>query len=172
MAAEQQYGGFSPQVADDWPSNDMSQLQHGPIPDPAIPDTAGDDLAYKPITRGNSSNNPPPTGWLYPHKKGIGTGSNLEPFKAEIEARTQRGENCKAIAAALNAMGVQTSDRAVSRVRIRWGMRKRVKTAPLTIHISQRPDSSLTILRPSGRSRRPRPTPTPCGSVPSPRSRR
>lgn len=125
MAAEQ-YDGYSPQVADDWPSNDMSQLQHGPISSPAIPDPASDDLAYKPNARGNSFNNPPPNGWLYPHKKGIGTGSNLEPFKAEIEARTQRGENCKAIAAALNAMGVQTSDRAVSRVRIRWGMRKRV----------------------------------------------
>lgn len=126
MAAEQQYDGYSPQLADDWPSNDMTQLQHGPISNPAIPDSAGDDLAYKPNTRGNSFNNPPPNGWLYPHKKGIGTGSNLEPFKAEIETRTQRGENCKAIAAALNAMGVQTSDRAVSRVRIRWGMRKRV----------------------------------------------
>lgn len=132
MAAEQ-YDGYSPQVADDWPSNDASQLQHGLISNhAAVQEPAGDDLAYKPNTRGNSFNNPPPTGWLYPHKKGIGTGSNLEPFKAEIEARTQRGENCKAIAAALNAMGVQTSDRAVSRVRIRWGMRKRVKTVPST----------------------------------------
>ncbi|KAK7697145.1 hypothetical protein SLS64_013844 [Diaporthe eres] len=132
--ATEQYDGYSPQVADDWPSTDMSQLQHGPVSNPAVADPAGDDLAYKPNTRGNSFNNPPPNGWLYPHKKGIGTGSNLEPFKAEIEARTQRGENCKAIAAALNAMGVQTSDRAVSRVRIRWGMRKRaqrkVKTPP------------------------------------------
>ncbi|KKY31206.1 hypothetical protein UCDDA912_g08847 [Diaporthe ampelina] len=123
MAAEQ-YDGYSPQVADDWPSKGMSQLQHDATSSPAIPDAASDDLAYKPNTRGNSFNNPPPSGWLYPHKKGIGTGSNLEPFKAEIEARTQRGENCKAIAAALNAMGVQTSDRAVSRAQ------RKVKTPP------------------------------------------
>ncbi|KUI55054.1 hypothetical protein VP1G_02349 [Cytospora mali] len=98
------------------------------------PSTAEADLSYKHTPRGHSLNNPPPQGWVYPHKKGIGTGSNLENFKADIEARTQRGENCKAIAEALNAMGVQTSDRAVSRVRIKWGMRKRaqrkVKTPP------------------------------------------
>lgn len=170
--ATEQYDGYSPQVADDWPSTDMSQLQHGPISNPAVPDPAGDDLAYKPNTRGNSFNNPPPNGWLYPHKKGIGTGSNLEPFKAEIEARTQRGENCKAIAAALNDMGVQTSDRAVSRVRIRWGMRKRVNIIPSANCMPWNTTSLLTILRPSGRSRRLRPTPTPCGSVPSPRFRR
>jgi hypothetical protein len=129
MAADQ-YEGYSPQFADDWSGNESSQLQHDPASNLAIPEPPSDDLAYKPNTRGNSFNNPPPNGWLYPHKKGIGTGSNLEPFKAEIEARTQRGENCKAIAAALNAMGVQTSDRAVSRVRIRWGMRKRVRLIP------------------------------------------
>ncbi|KAG8168003.1 hypothetical protein KVR01_003692 [Diaporthe batatas] len=132
--ATEQYEGYSPQLADDWAGHEVSQLQHDSTSNPAIPQPATDDLAYKPNTRGNSFNNPPPSGWLYPHKKGIGTGSNLEPFKAEIESRTQRGENCKAIAVALNAMGVQTSDRAVSRVRIRWGMRKRaqrkVKTPP------------------------------------------
>lgn len=133
--ATEQYDGYSPQLADDWAGHEpVSQLQHDATSNPAMPHSASDDLAYKPNRRGNSFNNPPPNGWLYPHKKGIGTGSNLEPFKAEIEARTQRGENCKAIAAALNAMGVQTSDRAVSRVRIRWGMRKRaqrkVKTPP------------------------------------------
>lgn len=92
-------------------------------------DTSTADLTYRRNRRDFSANNPSPEGWLYPHKKGIGTGSNLEGFKAEIEARTQRGENCKTIADALNAMGVQTSDRAVSRVRIKWGMRKRVSNA-------------------------------------------
>lgn len=95
----------------------------------AIPpdlDTSTADLTYRRNRRDFSANNPSPEGWLYPHKKGIGTGSNLEAFKADIEARTQRGENCKTIADALNALGVQTSDRAVSRVRIKWGMRKRV----------------------------------------------
>lgn len=98
----------------------------------AIPpdlDTSTADLTYRRNRRDFSANNPSPEGWLYPHKKGIGTGSNLEAFKADIEARTQRGENCKTIADALNAIGVQTSDRAVSRVRIKWGMRKRVSTA-------------------------------------------
>lgn len=131
----EQYDNYSPQLADDWAGHEVSQLHHDPTSNPAIPLPANDDLAYKPNTRGNSFNNPPPNGWLYPHKKGIGTGSNLEPFKAEIEARTQRGENCKAIAAALNAMGVQTSDRAVSRVRIRWGMRKRVNIVPSRKHL-------------------------------------
>lgn len=96
-------------------------------------DTSTADLTYRRNRRDFSANNPSPEGWLYPHKKGIGTGSNLEAFKADIEARTQRGENCKTIADALNAMGVQTSDRAVSRVRIKWGMRKRVSTAHSTI---------------------------------------
>ncbi|KAL1849190.1 hypothetical protein Daus18300_013347 [Diaporthe australafricana] len=138
MAANQ-YGDYSPQAGEattSWPSDNIAQLQHAPSSNPAAPDPASSsaDLAYQTYARGNRFNNPPPDGWLYPHKKGIGSGSNLEPFKAEIEARTQRGENCKAIAAALNAMGVQTSDRAISRVRIRWGMRKRaqrkVKTPP------------------------------------------
>lgn len=93
---------------------------------PADIDTSTADLTYRRNRRDFSANNPSPDGWLYPHKKGIGTGSNLEAFKDDIEARTQRGENCKTIADALNAMGVQTSDRAVSRVRIKWGMRRRV----------------------------------------------
>lgn len=100
-------------------------------PRPIIPpdvDTSRVDLTYRRNPRSHSANNPGPDGWLYPHKKGIGTGSNLEAFKDEIEARTLRGENCKAISAALNAMGVQTSDKAISRVRIKWGMRKRVST--------------------------------------------
>lgn len=99
---------------------------------PVIPpdlDTSTADLTYRRNRRDFSANNPSPDGWLYPHTKGIGTGSNLEAFRGEIEARTQKGENCKAIADALNAMGVQTSDRAVSRVRIKWGMRKRVSIA-------------------------------------------
>ncbi|KAJ0115664.1 hypothetical protein J7T55_010487 [Diaporthe amygdali] len=135
--ASDPYNGYSPQAAEipsNWPNGNIAQLQDASSSNPAIRDPAHDDLAYKPLPRGTSFNNPPPDGWLYPHKKGIGSGSNLEPFRAEIEARTQRGENCKAIAAALNAMGVQTSDRAISRVRIRWGMRKRaqrkVKTPP------------------------------------------
>lgn len=100
-----------------------------PIIPPGV-DTSTADLTYRRSRRDFSVNNPSPDGWLYPHKKGIGTGSNLEAFKGEIEARTQKGENCKAIADALNAMGVQTSDRAVSRVRIKWGMRKRVGKPP------------------------------------------
>lgn len=84
------------------------------------------DLSYRHNARGHSLNNPPPDGWAYPHKKGIGTGSNLDPFKDDILLRTERGENCKTIAHAMRMIGVQTSDRAVSRVRIKWGWRKRV----------------------------------------------
>lgn len=93
-------------------------------------DTSATDLTYKPNPRSLSRNNPGPEGWLFPHKKGIGVGSNLEAFKSDIKARTERGENCKTIADALNTMGVQTSDRAISRVRIKWGMRKRVTIFP------------------------------------------
>lgn len=93
-------------------------------------DTSLADLTYRHSRRAFSANNPSPEGWLYPHKKGIGSGSNLEAFKPEIEERTRRGENCKTIADALITMGVQTSDKAISRVRIKWGMRKRVGYDP------------------------------------------
>lgn len=110
-------------------SNDRNGFRPHEDPRPIIPphvDTSRVDLTYRRNPRSHSSNNPGPDGWLYPHKKGIGTGSNLEAFKDEIEARTMRGENCKAISIALQAMGVQTSDKAISRHRIKWGMRKRV----------------------------------------------
>ncbi|POS76401.1 hypothetical protein DHEL01_v205202 [Diaporthe helianthi] len=138
--ATEQYDGYSPELADDWAGHEVSPLQHDATSNPSIAHPASDDLAYKPITRSSSSNNPPPNGWLYPHKKGIGTGSNLEPFKAEIEARTQRGENCKAIATALNAMGVQTSDRAVSRAQ-----RKVKKPPPDGVRLSAK--SKVQALR-------------------------
>lgn len=110
-------------------SSDRDGFRPHQDPRPIIPpdiDTSRVDLTYRRNPRSHSANNPSPDGWLYPHKKGIGTGSNLEAFKDEIEARTIRGENCKTIADALKAQGVQTSDKAISRVRIKWGMRKRV----------------------------------------------
>ena len=113
------YNNLSPQSEANEASNDS-------FGQPQQAATAHADLSYKHKARDHSLNNPPPDTWAYPHKKGVGTGSNLESFKEEIAARTQKGENCKAIAEALNEMGVQTSDRAVSRVRIKWGMRKRV----------------------------------------------
>ncbi|ROW05833.1 hypothetical protein VMCG_05153 [Cytospora schulzeri] len=129
MAVSTYYDSFSQQpTVNESPEESLEQTQGAIAPD------VNADLSYRHNARGHSLNNPPPDGWVYPHKKGIGTGSNLEPFKADILARTERGENCKAIAEALNTMGVQTSDRAVSRVRIKWGMRKRaqrkVKTPP------------------------------------------
>lgn len=112
------------------PAPDRDGFRPREDPRPIIPpdlDTSQVDLTYRRNPRSHSANNPGPDGWLYPHKKGIGTGSNLEAFKDDIEDRTLRGENCKSIAAALQAMGVQTSDKAISRVRIKWGMRKRVR---------------------------------------------
>lgn len=114
-------------------SSDRDGFRPHQDPRPIIPpdiDTSRVDLTYRRNPRSHSANNPSPDGWLYPHKKGIGTGSNLEAFKDEIEARTIRGENCKTIAEALKAVGVQTSDKAISRVRIKWGMRKRVSHIP------------------------------------------
>lgn len=144
----------------------------------AIPpglDTSTADLTYRRNARSFSVNNPSPEGWAYPHKKGIGTGSNLEAFKAEIEARTRRGENCKTIADALVAMGVQTSDRAVSRVRIKWGMRKRVSKHG--VDDKQAHSSPLQrwwadcVRRPSGRQGRLRPKARLRASVQRPKSR-
>lgn len=130
-AASTYYDNFTQQPpASGSPNDTFDQTQEATIPNgnagTTKSSTANADLSYRHNARGHSLNNPPPDGWVFPHKKGIGTGSNLEPFKAEILARTERGENCKAIASALNAQGVQTSDRAISRVRIKWGMRKRV----------------------------------------------
>lgn len=132
---DQSQGQYPPLDGSDEPNTQTADRDgfrpHEP-PRPIIPpdiDTSMVDLTYRRNPRSHSSNNPGPDGWLYPHKKGIGTGSNLEAFKDEIEARTLRGENCKAISAALQAIGVQTSDKAISRVRIKWGMRKRVSSA-------------------------------------------
>lgn len=94
--------------------------------DPALDALISGDLSFPPVNH-SSPNNPSREGWLYPHKKGLTHGSNLNAFKDEILERTARGENCKMIADALVAKGVQTSDRAVSRRRIAWGARKRVR---------------------------------------------
>lgn len=64
--------------------------------------------------------------WKYPKKRGKGEGSNLEQFKDEIEEMTKNGQGCKAISDILIERGVDTSSRAVSRARMKWGLRQRV----------------------------------------------
>lgn len=66
--------------------------------------------------------------WLYPkRKRAKGEGSNLEDFREEIEERTRNGQGCKAIAEILIEKGVDTSARAVSGQRTKWGLRQRVR---------------------------------------------
>ncbi|TKA79117.1 hypothetical protein B0A55_02421 [Friedmanniomyces simplex] len=45
--------------------------------------------------------------------------------QAEIEARTNAGESCKQIAAALQANGHKISDKTIARWRVQWGHRQR-----------------------------------------------
>lgn len=88
-------------------------------------DTTNVDLSWTAREDGADIN--PATGepWLFP-KRSKTEGSNLADFKDEIEERTKNGQGCKAIAEILVAKGVDTSSRAVSRQRMKWGLRQRV----------------------------------------------
>lgn len=147
------HDSFGPQpAANEGPDAPLEHLQEATITDANV----NADLSYTHHPRGHTRNNPPPDGWVYPHKKGIGRMSNLENFKSEIEAMTQKGMKCQAIAEALNQRGVQTSDRAVSRVRIKWGLRKRVSSKTTTRGTTPRPLTAW-VPRPKERSRHRRP---------------
>lgn len=89
-------------------------------------DITAADLSWTAREEGEDIN--PRTGerWLYPKKRGFGKGSNLEDFREEIEERTRNGQGCKAIAEILIEKGVDTSARAVSGQRMKWGVRQRV----------------------------------------------
>lgn len=60
-----------------------------------------------------------------PPRKNKDTSDDLEPFKAEIIERAQRGETSKSIATDLVSRGVNTNEAAVSYRRLRWGVRVR-----------------------------------------------
>ncbi|KAK8057459.1 hypothetical protein PG996_011396 [Apiospora saccharicola] len=51
--------------------------------------------------------------------------TKADEFRLEVEERTRNGESCEQISAALNARGVQVTDKTISRWRITWGLRKR-----------------------------------------------
>lgn len=53
-----------------------------------------------------------------------------EDFRAEVEERTRNGESCEQIADALIAQGAQVTSKSISRWRILWGFRKRVRSTP------------------------------------------
>ncbi|KAK8015808.1 hypothetical protein PG991_008696 [Apiospora marii] len=60
--------------------------------------------------------------------------TKADEFRLEVEERTRNGESCEQISAALNARGVQVTDKTISRWRITWGLRKRAvrkQTKPL-----------------------------------------
>lgn len=124
--------------------------------------------------------------WLYPKKRGNGP-SNLEDFREEIEERTRNGQGGKAIAEALIEKGVDTSGKAVSAQRLRWGIRTKVGSPPLTaasvraaleqstnasILSVYRPlggrqnEASQTSKRPISREKRAKPTPSESGASP------
>lgn len=91
-------------------------------------DISAVDLSWTAREEGEDIN--PRTGerWLYPkRKRAKGEGSNLEDFREEIEERTRNGQGCKAIAEILIEKGVDTSARAVSGQRTKWGLRQRVR---------------------------------------------
>lgn len=92
--------------------------------------TTADLTGTKPLKRGNYQL-APPGGWKYPHRGIPGSASNLDQFKDEIIERTRGGESLAEIADALMAKGVQTSDRAVGRKRLMWGLRQRKSRANL-----------------------------------------
>lgn len=89
------------------------------------------------LTTSGRSGSYRPGGWLYPHRQGARSPSNLDVFKEIIE-RTRNGESCAEVADALMAKGVQTSYCAVNRRRLLWGLRKRtsrknLKAPPLDV---------------------------------------
>lgn len=91
-------------------------------------DISAADLSWTAREDGEDIN--PRTGerWLYPkRRKAKGEGSNLDDFREEIEERTRNGQGCKAIAEILIEKGVDTSARAVSGQRTKWGFRQRVR---------------------------------------------
>lgn len=91
-------------------------------------DISAVDLSWDAREEGEDIN--PRTGerWLYPkRKRAKGQGSNLDDFREEIEERTRNGQGCKAIAEILIEKGVDTSARAVSGQRTKWGLRQRVR---------------------------------------------
>ncbi|KAK5678432.1 hypothetical protein LTS10_008876 [Elasticomyces elasticus] len=67
-------------------------------------------------------------------------------YQAEIEARTNAGESCKAIATALSVGGNKISEKTVARWRVQWGLRQRstrnTKGQPLKQpRINSKPDN-------------------------------
>lgn len=59
--------------------------------------------------------------------EGVKRRVNAEEFRAEVEERTRNGESCEQIADALIAQGAQVTSKSISRWRILWGFRKRVR---------------------------------------------
>lgn len=86
-------------------------------------DTSNVDLSWNAL---DSLTDPQGRPWKYPKTRTRAEGSNLEQFREEIETRTKDGQGCKAIAEILIEKGVDTSSRAVARMRMKWGLRQRV----------------------------------------------
>lgn len=86
-------------------------------------DTSSADLSWNAL---DSLTDPQGRPWKYPKRRSKAEGSNLEQFREEIEQRTKDGQGCKAIAEVLVEKGVDTSSRAVARMRLKWGLRQRV----------------------------------------------
>ncbi|KAK8091764.1 hypothetical protein PG997_002125 [Apiospora hydei] len=74
--------------------------------------------------------------------------TKADEFRLEVEERTRNGESCEQISAALNARGVQVTDKTISRWRITWGLRKRPSQTPLTATVLQAVRKSTKPLKP------------------------
>lgn len=95
--------------------------------------------------------------------------TKADEFRLEVEERTRNGESCEQISAALNARGVQVTDKTISRWRITWGLRKRVgifQLSPPLCRDTLVQKKKLTAIedRPPG-SRPSPPSPTICAST-------
>ena len=71
-----------------------------------------------------------------------------QEYRTEIEARTNAGETCEQIAAALRAQGVDITNKTISRRRVEWGLRKRPYSKLLgkkaNVQRSKKPEGTKT----------------------------
>ncbi|KAK8022528.1 hypothetical protein PG993_013295 [Apiospora rasikravindrae] len=98
-----------------------------PTHDPTVP-AATDSNGIAPTVAGRSN------AIVVQEANGKKRRTKADEFRLEVEERTRNGESCEQISAALNARGVQVTDKTISRWRITWGLRKRAvrkSTKPL-----------------------------------------
>ena len=76
-----------------------------------------------------------------------------EQYRTEILERTEQGETCEQIAAALRAKGVDITNKTISRRRVEWGVRKRPFSKLLGTR-TQKPRPKKPFTKNAGSSKR------------------